>query len=58
MTDSSDWCWIVQSSDPCVKAMTEETEEGKKVARGGGKKYVAVFRRKANADVVVDSLFW
>ncbi|ETI56296.1 tRNA (guanine-N(7)-)-methyltransferase, variant 1 [Phytophthora nicotianae CJ01A1] len=45
-------------SDPCVKAMTEETEEGKKVARGGGKKYVAVFRRKANEDVAVDNLFW
>ncbi|GMF49983.1 unnamed protein product [Phytophthora fragariaefolia] len=47
-----------QASDPCVKAMTEETEEGKKVARGGGKKYVAVFRRKANEDVAVDNLFW
>uniref|UniRef100_K3WL42 tRNA (guanine-N(7)-)-methyltransferase n=1 Tax=Globisporangium ultimum (strain ATCC 200006 / CBS 805.95 / DAOM BR144) TaxID=431595 RepID=K3WL42_GLOUD len=46
------------SADPCVKAMTEETEEGKKVARGGGKKYVAVFRRKADADVEVDALFW
>ncbi|RLN59006.1 hypothetical protein BBJ29_005471 [Phytophthora kernoviae] len=45
-------------ADPCVKAMTEETEEGKKVARGGGKKYVAVFRRKANEDVAVDNLFW
>ncbi|KAL3668578.1 hypothetical protein V7S43_006660 [Phytophthora oleae] len=45
-------------SDPCVKAMTEETEEGKKVARGGGKKYVAVFRRKANKDAAVDNLFW
>ncbi|KAG7394869.1 tRNA (guanine-N(7)-)-methyltransferase [Phytophthora boehmeriae] len=45
-------------TDPCVKAMTEETEEGKKVARGGGKKYVAVFRRKANEDVAVDNLFW
>ncbi|CAI5735288.1 unnamed protein product [Hyaloperonospora brassicae] len=45
-------------ADPCVKAMTEETEEGKKVARGGGKKYVAVFRRKANKDVATDNLFW
>ncbi|RLN88055.1 hypothetical protein BBJ28_00013229 [Nothophytophthora sp. Chile5] len=48
----------VKSADPCVKAMTEETEEGKKVARGGGNKYVAVFRRKENEDVAVDNLFW
>lgn len=48
----------LQSADPCVKAMTEETEEGKKVARGGGKKYVAVFRRKADAEIAADSLFW
>lgn len=45
-------------SDPCIKAMTEETEEGKKVARGGGKKYFAVFRRKQDEDVAVDNLFW
>ncbi|KAI9905810.1 hypothetical protein PsorP6_013970 [Peronosclerospora sorghi] len=45
-------------ADPCVKAMMEETEEGKKVARGGGKKYVAVFRRKANEDIITDTLFW
>jgi tRNA (guanine-N7-)-methyltransferase len=49
---------VSQDSDPCVKAMTEETEEGKKVARGGGKKYVAVFRRKANEDVAIDNIFW
>lgn len=41
-----------------MKAMTEETEEGKKVARGGGNKYVAVFRRKADDEVETDSLFW
>jgi tRNA (guanine-N7-)-methyltransferase len=35
-----------------------ETEEGKKVARGGGKKYVAVFRRKANEEIAADNLFW
>jgi hypothetical protein len=49
---------LYQASDPCVKAMTEETEEGKKVARGGGKKYFAVFRRKADDTVPVDNLFW
>lgn len=31
--------------DVCVEAMRSETEEGKKVERNGGKKFVAVFRR-------------
>ncbi|KAH8697497.1 methyltransferase-like protein 1 [Talaromyces proteolyticus] len=31
--------------DPCVKVMREETEEGKKVKRNNGPKFVAVFRR-------------
>ena len=34
--------------DPCVKIMSEETEEGKKVTRNGGRKYIAVFTRKAD----------
>lgn len=33
-------------SDTCVRVMKEETEEGKKVTRNNGKKFVAVFRRK------------
>ena len=33
-------------SDPCVKVMMEETEEGKKVTRNKGQKFVAVWRRK------------
>jgi tRNA (guanine-N7-)-methyltransferase len=36
--------------DKCVKIMSEETEESKKVTRNGGKKFVAVFRRKTNPD--------
>ena len=32
--------------DPCVAIMQDETEEGKKVTRNGGNKYVAVWRRK------------
>lgn len=32
--------------DPCVKVMMEETEEGKKVTRNKGKKFVAVWKRK------------
>lgn len=31
--------------DPCVQAMYDETEEGKKVARAGTKKYYAVFEK-------------
>ena len=31
--------------DACVEVMKTETEEGKKVERNGGTKYVAVFRR-------------
>ena len=34
--------------DPCVKVMMEETEEGKKVSRNGGKKFVGVWRRGEN----------
>ena len=36
------------SADPCVKAMKNETEEGKKVERAGAKKYSAVFERLNN----------
>lgn len=32
-------------ADECVVVMREETEEGKKVTRNGGRKFVAVFRR-------------
>lgn len=32
-------------ADECVGVMREETEEGKKVSRNGGKKFVAVFER-------------
>jgi tRNA (guanine-N7-)-methyltransferase len=34
-----------QEADPCVTIMRTETEEGKKVARHQGQKYVALFRR-------------
>lgn len=34
--------------DPCVRIMSEETEESKKVTRNGGQKFIAVFRRKEN----------
>jgi len=34
-----------QEADPCVRIMRFETEEGKKVTRNNGQKYVALFRR-------------
>ncbi|PWY80633.1 hypothetical protein BO70DRAFT_362583 [Aspergillus heteromorphus CBS 117.55] len=36
--------------DDCVKVMMEATEEGKKVTRNKGNKYVAVFRRKQDPE--------
>ncbi len=33
-------------ADPCVAVMRAETEEGKKVARNKGLKFVALFRRR------------
>jgi len=32
-------------NDPCVEAIIQETEEGKKVARNQGKKYYCVYRK-------------
>ncbi|CAG8234019.1 unnamed protein product [Penicillium olsonii] len=37
-------------ADPCVRVMKYETEESKKVTRNNGKKFVAVFRRKADPE--------
>lgn len=39
-----------ETSDECVKIMTTATEEGKKVARNGGEKYIACFRRIENPE--------
>lgn len=36
--------------DPCVRVMKDATEEGKKVSRNKGHKFVAVFRRKADPE--------
>ena len=35
-----------QEADECVGVMRQETEEGKKVTRNNGNKYVALFRRR------------
>ena len=37
-------------SDVCVKVMSEETEEGKKVTRNGGRKFVGVWRRREDPE--------
>jgi tRNA (guanine-N7-)-methyltransferase len=34
----------------CVRVMREETEEGKKVERNGGRKFVAVWRRREDPE--------
>ncbi|KAF2804828.1 uncharacterized protein BDZ99DRAFT_467081 [Mytilinidion resinicola] len=36
---------VEQEGDMCVEVMRTETEEGKKVGRNGGRKFVACFRR-------------
>ncbi|PLB42505.1 tRNA (guanine46-N7)-methyltransferase [Aspergillus candidus] len=41
------------AKDDCVRVMSMETEESKKVTRNKGNKYVAVFRRKADPEWVV-----
>jgi tRNA (guanine-N7-)-methyltransferase len=41
----------VLKNDPAVKAIIEETEEGKKVARNGGDKFYAVYRRITDAEL-------
>ena len=38
--------------DPCVRVMMAETEEGKKVERNGGRKFVACWRRKGDPEWV------
>ncbi len=40
--------------DLAVRAMVEETEEGKKVARAGNAKYWAVFERLPDADGIAN----
>lgn len=38
----------IVEEDACVEVMKRETEEGKKVERNGGEKFVALFKRKAD----------
>jgi len=48
-------------ADPCVAVMRVATEEGRKVERNGGDKFVAVFRRLPEADALAKARrlsFW
>eukprot|EP00979_Chaetoceros_neogracilis_P013337 scaffold3789_cov247-Chaetoceros_neogracile.AAC.9 len=46
---------VEMDEDPCVKAMYNETEEGKKVERAGTNKYYAVYERIVNdAETTLD----
>jgi tRNA (guanine-N7-)-methyltransferase len=36
--------------DVCVEVMRNDTEEGKKVTRNGGQKWIACFRRKEDPE--------
>ncbi|RMD42174.1 hypothetical protein DV735_g2969, partial [Chaetothyriales sp. CBS 134920] len=38
------------AADECVRIMSEETEEAKKVSRNKGRKFVAVYRRRLDPD--------
>jgi tRNA (guanine-N7-)-methyltransferase len=40
-----------ESNDKCVEIMTNATEEGKKVSRNNGNKYIVCFRRLPNPEV-------
>lgn len=50
--DEKDEAEIVEEGgedpDPCIPIMQTSTEEGKKVSRNGGDKFVAVWQRKEN----------
>ena len=48
---------VALETDPSVSLMITETEEGKKVARLGGKKYFAVFRRREEEELPPSRLF-
>eukprot|EP01034_Spumella_vulgaris_P027522 gene27522-34250_t len=41
----------ILASDPAVRCILEDTEEGKKVARLGGRKHFAVYERIADGEV-------
>lgn len=45
---SKEW----ESTDKCVEIMTNATEEGKKVSRKQGSKFIACFRRLPNPEII------
>lgn len=48
VVDENDETDAPGNGDPCVRIMRTATEEGKKVSRNGGQKFVAIFRRIAD----------
>lgn len=46
---------LMQAADPIVEKLYESTEEGKKVTRNKGDKYLAVYRRIADPYVATSS---
>lgn len=47
--------FFVQAADPIVEKLYESTEEGKKVTRNKGNKFLAVFKRIADLYVATNS---
>ena len=47
--DGEEDTWEDKEVGKLVRCIREDTEEGKKVTRNGGTKFVAVFQRKENA---------
>ena len=47
--DQSATC--VQADDPCAQAIVNSTEEGQKVTRNNGKKFIYVARKKDTSKV-------
>lgn len=45
----------MQAADPVVEKLYESTEEGKKVTRNKGDKFLAVFKRIADPFIVMNS---
>lgn len=43
-----------READPCMRAVREETEEGRKVQRNGGEKFVGCWRRRADPEWPVE----
>ncbi|RMZ79211.1 hypothetical protein DV738_g3521, partial [Chaetothyriales sp. CBS 135597] len=50
ITDVEELHYEENAQDECVRIMSEETEEAKKVSRNKGRKFVAVYRRRLDPE--------